>query len=73
MGISATAAIRQRPGRSIDASIVPMPRQTNTREENAAITGGELPEIRAREANLDIGAFSHIMHLQFVRITITLT
>jgi len=31
-------------GQIIDASIVPVPRQRNTREENAAIKGGELPE-----------------------------
>lgn len=31
-------------GQIIDASIVPVPRQRNTREENAAIRGGELPE-----------------------------
>jgi len=39
MGISASAA-----GQIIDASIVPVSRQRNTREENAAIKGGELPE-----------------------------
>ncbi len=31
-------------GQMVDASIVPVPRQRNTREENAAIKGGELPE-----------------------------
>ncbi|MFT4961242.1 MAG: IS5 family transposase [Paracoccaceae bacterium] len=33
-----------RGGQILDASIVPVPRNHNTREENAAIKGGEEPE-----------------------------
>ena len=33
-----------RQGQIVDASIVPAPRQRNTREENEAIKGGEVPE-----------------------------